>query len=254
MDNSRKGQKWNLDETILAYYYYCQIPIGKIGESNPTIIRLSKLLGRTPGSVGMKMNNLRYYETIVMGREIRGLSRGSKLDEETVRHFCNDWSELSYQAKKFETELNGNLALDYEFPEGSEKEQLVKTRINQEFFRASVLSSYKNCCCITGFSIPDLLIASHIKPWAKSDDKTEKTNPRNGLCLNALHDRAFDKGLITVLPDYTIIVSQKLRQIENSETVNWILKFDKEKIILPEKFYPEKSFLEYHNDVVFIHS
>ena len=115
--------------------------------------------------------------------------------------------------------------------------------------RNAVLSSYRYACCITGMADPELLIASHIKPWKDSDWKKERTNPRNGLCLNALHDKAFDRGLLTVLPDYTVRISSKLSG--NDDGTMWIKQCDKQSIILPERFLPCKEFLEYHNDVVF---
>ncbi len=64
-------------------------------------------------------------------------------------------------------------------------------------------------CCITGLAIPQLLNASHIVPW--SFDVKNRTNPRNGLCLNAIHDRAFDCGLLTVTPDLTVRLSPSLK-------------------------------------------
>ena len=82
-----------------------------------------------------------------------------------------------------------------------------------------------------------------------SNPETERTNPSNGLCLNALHDKAFDKGLITVLPDYTIRVSSKLSQ--SSEKHNWLKQCNHQKIFLPDRFLPSREFLEYHNDMIF---
>ncbi len=135
---------------------------------------------------------------------------------------------------------------------GEYKERLLKTRIGQYFFRMAVLNSYKNHCCITGLSQTELLIASHIKPWADCDDKTERTNPQNGLCLNSLHDKAFDKGLITLKSDYTIVISSKLNQMEmDKNTRDWFWRYSGQKIIMPEKFFPGKEFIEYHNDVIF---
>mgnify|MGYP000817520861 FL=1 len=99
--------------------------------------------------------------------------------------------------------------------------------------------------------VPALLVASHIKPWAVSDPKTERTNPCNGLCLNALHDKAFDRGLITVLPDYTVRVSKELKKTGPDSETEWLLSCDKQKITLPEKFLPAREFLEYHNDMIF---
>ncbi|SUA24417.1 Uncharacterised protein [Neisseria gonorrhoeae] len=50
---------------------------------------------------------------------------------------------------------------------------------------------------------PELLVASHIKPWR--EDKDNRLNPRNGLCLNALHDKAFDRGLLGIDENFKII-------------------------------------------------
>lgn len=95
-----------------------------------------------------------------------------------------------------------------------------------------------------------MLIASHIKPWKESTD-SEKTNPRNGLCLNALHDKAFDKGYITVKPNGQILISKDLKQNNSDIIKEYFLCYDEEMIHLPEKFLPDKVFLEYHNDVIF---
>lgn len=97
-----------------------------------------------------------------------------------------------------------------------------------------------------------LLIASHIKPWNVSDEKTERTNPQNGLCLNALHDKAFDKGLITINNKYEIIISKQMKNIEMDQaTKDWFMKYDHKEIIKPDKFFPDPQFIEYHNDVIF---
>ena len=100
--------------------------------------------------------------------------------------------------------------------------------------------------------MPSLLTASHIKPWKDSDPRTERTNPRNGLCLNALHDRAFDRGLITVTTDYRVIVSKQIKDFYNMEVVQEFFgKYDGKKIELPEKFLPARQFIEFHNTNIF---
>ena len=170
--------------------------------------------------------------------------------------FASDWEGLAERAKEIEARLLSEQSPSsepdaFEMLEGKTTEQKTKGRTNQDFFRCAVLGSYKNRCCITGLDSVDLLIASHIKPWSVSDPKTERTNPGNGLCLNALHDRAFDKGLITVTPDYTIHVSDRLRKQKDNEGIRWLLQYDRRQIILPERFTPVKEFLEYHNDVIF---
>lgn len=258
--NNRNGQKWNREETILAFDLYCRTPFGKITQNNPSIIELAKLLGRTPGSVGLKMHNLAHYDPELRERNIVAMAHGSKLDGEIFNEFADNWSELSYQAQTIKARLKGtsvekmlSIEIDESFPPGEERNRQIKGRVNQQFFREAVLNAYDNRCCITGLALSDALIASHIKPWNISDERTERTNPSNGLCLNAFHDKAFDQGFITVNKiDYRIIVSPRIKEASmDPQTRSWLLGYEGNKIILPEKFLPRKDFLEYHNDVVF---
>ena len=132
--------------------------------------------------------------------------------------------------------------------EGKESERSVLGRDDQEKFRRAVLSAYGGKCCITGLNVPELLNASHIVPWSKNPE--QRLNPRNGLCLNALHDRAFDRGLITVLPNGKVKVSAYLR--EKAKTCcesAFLIGCDGKKIAAPEldKFKPAAEFLKRHN-------
>jgi len=255
----RTGTKWSREETILAFDLYCRTPFGKIGQSNPDIIELAKLLGRTPGSVGLKMHNLAHYDPELQKRNITAMAHGSKLDGQIFEEFSKDWTSLSYQAQVIKSrmlniELDSLVDLDdlRTIPAGEYREQLMKSRVGQYFFRNAILSSYNNRCCVTGMKKSEILVASHIKPWAVSDEKTERTNPQNGLCLNSLHDKAFDQGLITLRSDYTIVISDKLKSTEMDErTRDWFMSYDGKTILLPDRFKPGKHFIEYHNDVIF---
>lgn len=255
----RKGIKWSREETILAFDLYCRTPFGKISQGNPEIIKLAELLGRTPGSVGLKMHNLAHFDPELQKRNVTAMSHFSKLDEEVFIEFANDWTGLSYQAQIIRAKMQNqdiseiiDLGDIDEIPAGQYREQMMKARIGQYFFRMTVLNSYGNRCCVTGLTRFDLLVASHIKPWKVSDEQTERTNPCNGLCLNSLHDKAFDKGLITIDKNYRIIISRKIKSAEmDQETKQWFFGYEKRKIILPDKFLPGKDFIEYHNDVVF---
>ncbi len=96
------------------------------------------------------------------------------------------------------------------------------------------------------------MIASHINPWKDSNEKTERTNLSNGLCLNALHDRAFDKGLITLDKNYHMVISKRLDGVGMDEnTYDWFYSYANQAIKLPDKFLPGRDFIEYHNDVIF---
>lgn len=65
-------------------------------------------------------------------------------------------------------------------------------------------------------------------------------------------DKAFDRGLITITPDYIVHVSSSLKSASGDDSLAWLKACDEKEIILPEKFVPQREFLEYHNDVIFI--
>lgn len=257
--DERYRVKWTREETILAFDLYCRTPFAKIVKTNKDIVALAELLGRTPSSVSLKMANLAHHDPAVIARNLKGMSNSSKLDKEIVEEFYQDWTELSYQAqlilskyKKIDIQSLNPAFLIEKLPAGLDAERETKIRVGQYFFRTSVLSAYGNACCVTGMKNPELLIASHIKPWKVSDTKTERTNPCNGLCLNALHDKAFDRGFITIDSQYRIVISKKIAEMEmDKKTREWFNSYANQQIILPEKFCPGKNFIEYHNDVIF---
>ena len=79
-------------------------------------------------------------------------------------------------------------------------------------------------------------------------------NPRNGIAINALHDKAFENGLITITPDFRIKISETLLKNKNTKSIeDYFLKYDNKEIILPSKFLPDEEFLKYHNEYRFLH-
>lgn len=248
-------QNWTRDEEIIVFNLYCKIPFQRSSKNHPDVIRIAKLIGRSPSAVNMKIGNFGSFDETLKEKGIVGLKNTSKLDEQIWNEFSGRWDELAYLSEELIAKLQGKEVEDVitieDMPLGAERVVEVKQRVNQSFFRSAVLTSYNSTCCITGLNNSELLLASHIKPWRDSNP-VEKTNPQNGLCLNALHDKAFDKGFITVTPDLIIHVSSNISDIYNGETVERFFKcYNKTKISKPEKFAPSKEFLEYHNDTVF---
>jgi putative restriction endonuclease len=122
--------------------------------------------------------------------------------------------------------------------------------VNQAFFRRAILASYNNTCCITGLQQSEILIAGHIKPW--SIDENNRLNPQNGIAINALHDKAFEIGLITITTDLKIKVSSSLLKQKKSKPIEeYFLKYHGQNIIIPSRFLPKIEFLKYHNEVRF---
>lgn len=250
---------WTREETIIAFNVYCKIPFKSSSKTNPTIIKFANIIGRSPSALNMKVGNFGRLDPELKKRGITGLVNGSKLEEEIWNEFNGNWDKLAFESEeliaKFQNksiEKVDDTELNLEnFPKGLDKERTVKTRVNQSFFRSTVLSSYNLKCCITGLFIPEFLVASHIKPWAK--DKKNRTNPRNGLCLNSIHDKAFDKGFITVTTDYKVLVSKYFNDFQSEKIIqDFFTKYNHQKIKLPDKFLPSKDFLEWHYEKLFI--
>jgi putative restriction endonuclease len=249
-------ENWTREQTIIALNLYCKIPFNRVSSNHPDIIRIAKIIERTPNSVKMKIGNFGSFDPELKKRGIVGLGNTSKLDKLVWDEFNNDWSNLAYESEllisKFTNQPIEKLAeIDMDFiPVGREREAIIKQRVNQSFFRSTILSSYNLKCCITGLSISDFLVASHIVPWAK--DEKNRLNPRNGLCLNSIHDKAFDRGFITVTTDYKIKISSCFSDFKKDHAVeDFFLKYENQSIILPDKFIPTTEFLDYHYQNIF---
>lgn len=249
---------WSREETIIAFNVYCKIPFKSSSKTNQTIIKYANIIGRSPSSLNMKVGNFGRLDPELKKQGITGLTHGSKLEEDIWEEFNGNWEELAYEselliskyAHKSIEETAGIILSDFEVPEGLEKQTIVKQRVNQKFFRTTILSSYYSKCCITGLSIPDFLVASHIIPWSK--DKQNRLNPRNGICLNSIHDKAFDKGFITITPDFKVKVSKYFDEYKTEKSVcDFFLNFDNLRINLPDKFIPSKEFLDFHFNNIF---
>lgn len=243
---------WTREEEIVVFNLYCKIPFNKSSKFHSEVIEIANLIKRTPSAVNMKIGNFGRFDEELKKRNISGLSNGSKLDEEIWNEFNEKWDDLAYESEMILSALKqGDILQKDKKILGKDIERTVKQRVNQNFFRSSVLASYEGSCCVTGLATEALLIASHIKPWKVCSDE-EKTNPHNGLCLNALHDKAFDKGYMTVDTNYKIHISGDIRDVFGGDAVEKYFKcYDGQSMILPEKFMPKKEFLEYHNDVIF---
>ncbi|HOY48197.1 MAG TPA: HNH endonuclease [Flavobacteriales bacterium] len=251
----KKGQVlWSKEELFLVINLYCKLSFGKMHKRNPSIIEFSNLIGRTPSSVALKFGNFASFDPTLKERGIRGASNASKLDREIWDEFYFNWDEALIESEKLLAVKNHSTIeelneIDFSFfpEEGIDKERLIKTRVNQAIFRNIILASYNNCCCITGIKNSELLIASHIVPW--SVDEKNRLNPMNGVCLNALHDKAFDVGMITIsADDYSVIISPKFKFSESPlAIVNYFNAYESKQITLPDKFLPSKEFLKKHN-------
>jgi len=250
------GERWTRDELILAFGLYCRIPFKKTKANNPIVVELAKLLKRSPASIARKLGNFGSFDPELHRQEVVGLLHSSKLDREIWDEFHNDWNQLVLEERRLRDELGFKQESQKEIdenivqPQGpSEKETIRKTRIHQSFFRAAILSSYEETCCVTGLGVRECLVASHIVPWSKSEEL--RTDPRNGLCLSATFDRLFDNGLITITTDLLVVVSERLRNSGEKRITDIICVYHGRPIIRPRRFLPSHDHLEWHRDNIF---
>lgn len=246
---------WTREELIIAFNLYCKIPFGKIHIRNPLVIALAKAIGRTPSAVSWKLANFARLDPALKKRNIAGATHGARAETEVWQEFSGDWERLAFESEILLEKATGLVPKDVgelqHLPEGRTRETLVRTRVNQGFFRAAVLAAYDARCCITGLPIPELLNASHIIPWAL--DVRNRTNPRNGLCLNVIHDRAFDCGLLTITADHTVKLSPKVKSKSTDAAVSALLcRYEGVSISLPMRFFPDPECLRFHNEKVFL--
>ncbi len=251
-----KNNNWTKEETIIAFNVYCKIPFKSSSKTNATIIKYANIIGRSPSALNMKVGNFGRLDPELKKQGIVGLTNGSKLEKVVWNEFHGNWGKLAFESERLIAEfqhktIEESAEIDLsDIPLGKEQERIVKARVNQSFFRSVILSSYNQKCCITGLSIPDFLVASHIIPW--KEDEKNRLNPQNGLCLNSIHDRAFDLGFITITTDYKVLVSKYFNDyIEEKAVTKLFVNYNKQSIILPDRFLPSKDFLKYHNDNIF---
>ena len=261
---------WSREETLLALNLYCRIPFGRQHSKAEEVIELATAIGRTPGSVAMKLNNLTSLDPDEQARGVKGLSGASRLNRDVWDDLHQNWECVAAESESLwerivaqnktlslpaTGEMIGGKALNDDIPSSTwtgitEDTQTVTVRLAQSFFRRTVLAAYVGRCCISGIPIQELLVASHILPWAAYPE--QRINPCNGLCLSRLHDAAFDRGLITFDEHYRLVLSKKIKDHLTNESIR--LNFtihEGEMLQLPEKFYPDKHFLSHHRESIY---
>lgn len=219
---------------------------------------LARLIGRTKGSAAIRLVNFAACDPYIINSGRTGMVAGKNVCQPIWDEFANDRERLFIEAQRIKADLfhkpiEETLQLTAADLEGKEKSVVIKQRVNQAVFRSMILHNYEERCAISGINIPELLVAGHIIPWADSTPQ-QKLCPENGICLSALYDKAFDKGLITISPDdYTICLSSALREFEPEDYFdNHFGSVNGKQIMMPIEHKPDRDFLAYHRDCVFM--
>ena len=197
--------------------------------------------------------------------------------EEAERYFGIDWNDLekgkpqpsmkSLENRHFKYEIEGQnqLVLSHDQSSANPKEvldaylQLLKSgkidtshvkrpadfRPYQRGLRDACLYIYERHCAMCDVDIRPALTASHIRPARLDVDN--RTNLQNVLLLCNLHDSLFDKLLLTVKPDYTIVCSPNLES--KSKLIDeWVFGIEGNTISRPKDFSPDRLLLKWHSE------
>ncbi|MBI2825339.1 MAG: HNH endonuclease [Planctomycetia bacterium] len=253
-DDVMARRSWTRDETLVAFNLYCRTPFGRLHARNPDIIKVAKALNRTAGAVAMKCCNLAAFDPALKARGVRGLSKASQEDRAICEQFAADPESIGFECETAAARLCGaepelSEAVLWEDVQGLDRETIVKVRVNQCLFRSIVLAGYDYACSICTMPIRGLLVASHIVPW--SVDREQRMNPRNGICLCVLHDRAFDMGLLIVNDAFEVQVHVDLKSLRSNKAVeHGLIEFDGLRIRLPDRWQPDPALLRRHSELV----
>lgn len=252
-----RRRKWTREELILALSVYFQLPFGRLNRSTPEVVELARLIGRSENSAALRLVNFAACDPYIINSGRTGMPAGIPVCMPIWEEFAGDKERLFSEAQIIKAKLlnqtiEKTLELTDKDFEGKEREAVIKQRVNQNVFRSMVLSNYEERCAISGINITELLVASHIVPWAESTSQ-QKLNPENGICLSALYDKAFDRGLITISPDdFTVSLSSALLEYESQDYFEKFFSCIRGKELdMPIEHKPNKDFLAYHRDNIF---
>jgi putative restriction endonuclease len=260
---------WTREHGLIALNLYCKLPFGKLHRGNGIIKDVAARMGRTASSLALKLVNFASLDPLVQARGKSGMKGASAADRKLWGEFQGNLEVLGPLSEQLLHDLvtrDDELEIDLLqpdrlrveppptsmiLPEDTETTTQVKVRRGQHFFRQSILSAYDVRCCITGINVPELLVASHIKPWR--DFPRERLEPRNGLCLSSIHDRAFDVGLITLDKDFKVKLSGRLKSyFPQSALEQSFVPFEGATIRMPGKLAePSQDYVTYHRENIF---
>jgi hypothetical protein len=129
-------------------------------------------------------------------------------------------------------------------PRITEAEGKAVQRIGQDIYRDGLISFWHGRCPLTGIREPELLRASHAKPWRDCEADVERLDVYNGLLLSALWDAAFDKGMVTFSEGGEVVCSKTLGDAARKS----LLENATNKIELVEK---HQDYMQWHRNHIF---
>lgn len=256
---------WSREELLVALNVYHKLRFGQLHRNNPVIIDLAKKFARTPSSVSMKLCNFASLDPVLKMRGIKGLQGASNRDREVWEEYHANISAMAEQSEAllhalFATDNSSSVEIipakgislikpSSDLP--TEDMAFQKRRLRQNYFREIVLNNFDGKCGVCGLPIRELLVASHILPWATHPQA--RLSVDNGLCLSRLHDAAFDQGLISFDNSLRLQISSRLKSFLPQSTIEQNFSaYEGRKLCLPEEAtIPNETYLVHHRRNIF---
>lgn len=152
----------------------------------------------------MEFHDADYFETLDINREKR----------QGIKFFLKRKGiniPIVYPSTSQTSMVKENETIPYEFdiPNVTERSGLVNSRVGQGAYRKRIIHRWEYKCAVTSFNKLEILIASHIVPWAEASD-TERLDVNNGILLSPTYDALFDRHLISFDEKGKIILSDQI--------------------------------------------
>lgn len=158
---------------------------------------------------------------------IRSFPATPQQDERFILVNIDDLAALLRRAAKLAHSLPSQVSINFEekvseeltkfSAEGIRKteiERMVRQRVGQNAYRNAMLDYWGGACAVTGIDVPEVLRASHAKPWADCLNDAERLDVYNGFLLNANLDAVFDRYLITFDTNGKVVIGSRLSQTQ----------------------------------------
>ena len=190
------SERWTREETLIALNLYCKLPFGKLHRRNHIIIEVAEKMRRTPSSLAMKLCNFAALDPVQRARGIKGLSNASKQDRLVWDEFQLHVAELGTKSEQLlhdlftqdddkevdflsRDEVRLERPVNLVAPTGpTEGRATVRIRRGQQFFRQAILNVYGVRCCITGITVPRLLVAKPYQTVARLSERAIESAKR----------------------------------------------------------------------------
>lgn len=240
----RSGQPWSDDELLLCLNLYFRLPFSRYDQRTAEVIEVAQAIDRTPAAVALRLANYASLDPSHQARGVRGMANIGRSAQEMWERYAADRERLAFESEVLRSER----LHESEAPIGRERDVVTRARVNQALFRKMMLARYEGRCVLTGLPVPELLVASHIVRW--TDDPAERMNPENGLVLNALHDRAFEVGVMTISDDFRAEIDIDRLGDRGSSGLELLVRYDGAALTLPEGVAPNVELLRRHRERV----